>query len=149
MDGQTFRVDILVGELVKKMTRLKKWTENKEQKITNSVSTIIVWAWHRYSLAFAFYLAEKKITPEHLIFNTSTEEQTVDLTNKDMTKDSQRFSPWFHSVYRTTGPILWHESAGGYMNVQTCGDTCEGPCAAEQWTKNTMQPPLPGSFVSS
>ena len=43
---------------------------------------------------------------EHLIFKTSTEEQTVDLTNKDMTKDSQRFSPWFHSAWRTTGPIL-------------------------------------------
>jgi len=28
----------------------------------------------------------------HLIFKTSTEEQTVDLTNKGMTKDSQRFS---------------------------------------------------------
>jgi hypothetical protein len=27
---------------------------------------------------------------EHLIFKTSTAEQTVDLTNKDMTKDSQR-----------------------------------------------------------
>jgi hypothetical protein len=42
----------------------------------------------------------------HLIFKTSTEEQTVDLTNKGMTKDSQRFSRWFHSVWRTTGPIL-------------------------------------------
>jgi hypothetical protein len=40
---------------------------------------------------------------EHLIFKTSTEEHTVDLTNKDMTKDSQRFSRWFHSVWRTTG----------------------------------------------
>jgi hypothetical protein len=29
---------------------------------------------------------------EHLIFKTSTEERTVDLTNKAMTKDSQRFS---------------------------------------------------------
>ena len=38
---------------------------------------------------------------EHLIFKTSTEEQTVDLTNKGMTKDSQRFSRWFHSVWRT------------------------------------------------
>ncbi len=43
---------------------------------------------------------------EHLIFKTSTAEQTVDLTNKDMTKDSQRLSPWFHSAWRTTGPIL-------------------------------------------
>ena len=34
---------------------------------------------------------------EHLIVKTSTAQQTVDLTNKDMTKDSQRFSPWFHS----------------------------------------------------
>ncbi len=42
----------------------------------------------------------------HLIFKTSTPEQSVDLTNKDMTKDSQRFSPWFHSARRTTGPIL-------------------------------------------
>ena len=40
---------------------------------------------------------------EHLIFKTSTEEQTVDLTNKGMTKDSQRFSRWFHSAWRTTG----------------------------------------------
>jgi hypothetical protein len=37
-------------------------------------------------------------TAGHLIFKTITEEQTVDLTNKDMTKDSQRFSRWFHSV---------------------------------------------------
>ena len=37
---------------------------------------------------------------DHLIFKTSTEEKTVDLTNKDMTKDSERFSPWFHSVWR-------------------------------------------------
>ena len=42
----------------------------------------------------------------HLMFKTSTEDQTVDLTNKDMTKDSERFSPWFHSAWRTTGPIL-------------------------------------------
>ncbi len=27
---------------------------------------------------------------DHLIFKTSTEEETVDLTNKGMTKDSQR-----------------------------------------------------------
>jgi hypothetical protein len=32
-----------------------------------------------------------------LIFKTSTEDQTVHLTNKDMTKDSERFSPWFHT----------------------------------------------------
>ncbi len=43
---------------------------------------------------------------DHLIFKTSTEEHTVDLTNKVMTKDSQRFSSWFHSGWRTTGPIL-------------------------------------------
>jgi hypothetical protein len=35
---------------------------------------------------------------EHLIFKTSTQEETVDLTNKDMTKDSQGFSQWFHSA---------------------------------------------------
>ena len=39
----------------------------------------------------------------HLIFKTRTEDQSVDLTNKDMTKDSQRLSPWFHSAWRTTG----------------------------------------------
>ncbi len=39
---------------------------------------------------------------EHLIFKTSTEEQTVDLTNKGMPKDSQRFSRWFHSAWRTS-----------------------------------------------
>ena len=44
---------------------------------------------------------------EHLIFKTSTEEQTVDLTNKGMTKDFQRFSRWFHSAWRTTGPIQY------------------------------------------
>ena len=43
---------------------------------------------------------------EDLIFKTSTEEDTVDLTNKVMTKDSQRFLSWFHSVWRTTTPIL-------------------------------------------
>ena len=42
----------------------------------------------------------------HLMFKTSTEDQTVDLANKGMTKDSERFSPWFHSAWRTTGPIL-------------------------------------------
>ena len=42
----------------------------------------------------------------HLMFKMSTEDQTVHLTNKDMTKDSERFSQWFHSVWRTTGPIL-------------------------------------------
>jgi hypothetical protein len=35
---------------------------------------------------------------EHLIFKTSPEEQTVDLTNKGMTKDSQRFSRWIDSA---------------------------------------------------
>ncbi len=45
-------------------------------------------------------------TAEHLMFKMCTEDQTVDLTNKDMTKDSERFSTWFHSVWRTTGPIL-------------------------------------------
>ena len=39
-------------------------------------------------------------------FKTSPEEQTIDLTNKDMTMDSQRFSRWFHSAWRTTGAIL-------------------------------------------
>jgi hypothetical protein len=43
--------------------------------------------------------------PEQLIFKTSTEKQTVYLTNKDLTKDSERFSPWLHSAWRTTGPI--------------------------------------------
>jgi hypothetical protein len=43
---------------------------------------------------------------EHLIFKTSTEEQTVDLTNKDMPKDSQRFLRWFHSAWRTTYVII-------------------------------------------
>ncbi len=43
---------------------------------------------------------------EHLMFKMCTEDQTVDLTNKDMTKDSERFSTWFHSAWRTTGPIL-------------------------------------------
>jgi hypothetical protein len=33
------------------------------------------------------------VTAGHLIFKTSTEDQTVDLTNKDMTKDSESFSP--------------------------------------------------------
>jgi hypothetical protein len=42
---------------------------------------------------------------EHLIFKTSPEEQTVDLTNKGMPKDSQRFSRWFHSGWRTTGAV--------------------------------------------
>jgi hypothetical protein len=42
----------------------------------------------------------------HLMLKTSTEDQTVHLTNKGMTKDSERFSPWFHSAWRTTGPIL-------------------------------------------
>jgi len=86
---------------------------------------------------------------EHFIFKTSTEEPTVDLTNKGMTKDSERFSPWFHSVWRTTGPILWYSVPGGCMKVQTSADTCEGMCGAEQRTKNTVQPGLWGSFVSS
>jgi hypothetical protein len=42
---------------------------------------------------------------EELIFMTNTEKQTVYLTNKDLTKDSERFSTWLHSVWRTTGPI--------------------------------------------
>ena len=42
---------------------------------------------------------------KHLIFKTNPEEQTVDLTNKGMPKDSQRFSRWFHSAWRTTGVI--------------------------------------------
>jgi hypothetical protein len=41
----------------------------------------------------------------HLIFKTSTADQSIDLTNKDMTKDSQRFSPWFHSVENNR--LLW------------------------------------------
>ncbi len=82
---------------------------------------------------------------EQLIFKTSTEKQTVHLTNKDLTKDSERFSSWLHSAWRTTGPIRWHAAAGGCMRVQTCGDTCEGACAAEQRTKNTMQL-VPGLF---
>jgi hypothetical protein len=43
--------------------------------------------------------------PEQLIFKTCTENQTVQLTNKDLTKDSKRFSPWFPRTWRTTGPI--------------------------------------------
>jgi hypothetical protein len=42
---------------------------------------------------------------EKLIFKMSTEKETVNLTNKDLTKDSERFSPWLYSVWRTTGPI--------------------------------------------
>jgi hypothetical protein len=55
---------------------------------------------------------------DHLIFKTSTEEWTVDLTNKGMTKDSQRFSRWFHSVWRTTGPIL-HYSVKEIIRTST------------------------------
>ena len=43
----------------------------------------------------------------NLMFKTCTEDQTVDLTNKGMTKDSPRFSRWFHSAWRTTGPIQY------------------------------------------
>jgi len=85
----------------------------------------------------------------HLMFKTCTEDQTVDLTNKGMTKDSPRFSPWFHSAWRTTGPILRHVAAGGCMKVQTCDHMWEGVCAAEQRTKNTKQPALPGPFLPS
>jgi hypothetical protein len=85
---------------------------------------------------------------EQLIFKTSTEKQTVHLTNKDLTKDSQRFSPWLHSAWRTTGPIRSHAAAGGCMKVQTCGDTCEGACAVEQCTKNTIQPGWTGPFLT-
>jgi hypothetical protein len=53
---------------------------------------------------------------EHLIFKTSTEDQTVHLTNKGMRKDSERFSPWL--------------GAGGCMKVQTSDDMCEGACKA-------------------
>ncbi len=38
----------------------------------------------------------------------------------------ERFSTWFHGSWRTSGPILWHAAAGGYMKVQTCSDTCDG-----------------------
>jgi hypothetical protein len=38
------------------------------------------------------------------MFKTCTEDQTVDLTNKGMTKDSQRFSRWFHSVDEIKNP---------------------------------------------
>ena len=41
----------------------------------------------------------------HLIFKTSTAEQSVDPTNKDMTKDSQRFSRWFHSEWENQ--VMW------------------------------------------
>ncbi len=37
--------------------------------------------------------------PGHLMFKTSTEDQTVDLTNKVMTRDSERFSSWFHITH--------------------------------------------------
>ena len=46
---------------------------------------------------------------EDLIFKTSTEEKTVELTNKDMTKDSQRFSRWFHSAWKPS-QIYFHAS---------------------------------------
>jgi hypothetical protein len=32
------------------------------------------------------------------------------------------------------------------MKVKMYGDTCEGPCVAEQSTKNTIQPGFPGLF---
>ncbi len=89
------------------------------------------------------------VTAEQLIFKTSTEKQTVYLTNKDLTKDSERFSPWLYSAWRTTGPIRWHAGSGGCMKVQTCGDTCEGAWATEQYTKNTMQPGWTGPFLLS
>jgi hypothetical protein len=85
----------------------------------------------------------------HLMFKTCTEDQTVDRTNKGMTKDSPRFSPWFHSAWRTTGPILRHVAAGGCMKVQTCDNTWEGACAVEQRTKNAKQPALTGPFLPS
>jgi hypothetical protein len=43
---------------------------------------------------------------DHPMFKMCTEDQTVDLTNKGMTKDSARFSQWLHSAWRTNGPIL-------------------------------------------
>jgi len=42
---------------------------------------------------------------EHLIFKTRTEEQTVDLPNNGMTKDSKRVSPWFHNAKFTVFPF--------------------------------------------
>ncbi len=77
------------------------------------------------------------------------EDQTVHLMSKDMTRDSERFWPWFHCVWRTTGPILWHAVAGGYMKVQNWGHTYEGVSTTEQNTKNTLQPGFPGSFLTS
>ena len=60
---------------------------------------------------------------EHLIFKTSTEEQTVDLTNKGMTKDSQRVSPWFHSAWRTTGCCGVVKGSGQPGVESECVDT--------------------------
>jgi hypothetical protein len=59
---------------------------------------------------------------EELIFNTSSEHQTVNLSNKCMT---------------------------GYVKLQTSEDTCEGVCAAKQRNENTREPRLPGLFEAS
>ncbi len=60
---------------------------------------------------------------KHLIFKTHTEEQTVDLTNKDMTKDSQRFSRWFHSPWMPG--VEWREPRNLCVCVsEECGNCC-------------------------
>ena len=84
--------------------------------------------------------------PEHLIFKTSPEEQTVDLTNKGMTMDSQRFSRWFHSAWRTTltCSCRWmHEGAdlrsymGGCVRSGTSHQKHKAACFARAFSALT------------
>ena len=48
---------------------------------------------------------------------------TVDLTNKYLTKDSERFSPWFHSTWPWEQQDRSFTDTGTHMKVKTCGDT--------------------------
>ncbi len=73
---------------------------------------------------------------EHLIFKTSAEEQTVDLPNKDMTKDSQRFLRWFHRSWRTVSPQrLFSSHSVGLVKSDFRGSLLDTTLIDVMWAK--------------
>ena len=86
---------------------------------------------------------------EQLTFKTSSEHQTVYLSNKCTTKDFLRDFRNGWTVHGGQEDHTFDAQLQVDVKVKTSDDTCEGVCAAKQRNVNTRQPSLPGLFEAS
>ena len=86
---------------------------------------------------------------EEHIFHTSSEHQTVYLSNKCTTKDFLRDFRHGWTVHGWQEDRTFDIQVQVDVKVQTSHDTFEGVYAVKQRNENTRQPSLPGLFEVS